>query len=89
MRKCLIAAVATAAALPVAVPTADAARPAKSYANCSALHRDYPHGVGRSGARDHVRGSTRPVTNFKVNTRLYQANRGSDRDRDGVACEQR
>lgn len=86
MRKCLIVAVA-AAALPVAVPTADAARPAKSYANCSALHRDYPHGVGRAGARDHVRGSTRPVTSFKVSTRLYQANRGSDRDGDGVACE--
>jgi hypothetical protein len=86
MRKCLIVAVAAAAAVPVAVPTAGAARPAKRYANCSALNRDYPHGVGRAGARDH---SPRPVTNFKVSTRLYQANRTSDRDGDGVACEKR
>ena len=88
MKKCLIGAAVVAAALPVAAPTAGAAPRAKSYSNCTALHRDYPHGVGRPGARDHVRGSTRPVTNFKVSASLYNTNRGSDRDGDGVACEQ-
>src|SRR3954453_2787690 len=72
----------------LATVDADAAK-AKRYANCTALHRDYPHGVGRSGARDHVRGSTRPVTNFRRNTRVYNPNKFSDRDHDGVACEQR
>ncbi len=82
-----ILAVALAALAPLAATTpADAAR---SYQNCDALHGDYPHGVARAGARDRVRGSTRPVTNFKVNTRVYRANTRLDRDKDGVACESR
>src|SRR4051795_5493529 len=32
------------------------ALPGKAYSNCTALHRDYPHGIARSGASDHVRG---------------------------------
>ncbi len=81
------AAAATAVALVVPV-SADAVPASKSYSNCTALHSDFPHGVGRSGAHDRVRGSTRPVTNFTRNTRVYTENRGSDRDGDGVACEQ-
>src|SRR4051795_8636772 len=65
------------------------ALPSQAYSNCTALHQTYPHGVGSSGASDHVRGSTRPVTNFTRNTRVYNQNRFSDRDRDGVACEKR
>jgi len=49
----------------------------------------YPHGVGRKGARDHVSGTSRPVTNFYVSTTIYNANTGRDRDKDGVACEKR
>jgi hypothetical protein len=40
-----------------------------------------------------VRGSTAPVTTFKRSTALYNLamryNSGLDRDKDGVACEQR
>lgn len=60
-----------------------------SYRNCTALHQHYPHGVGRQGAHDRVRGHTAPVTNFTRNTATYNQNRGLDRDGDGVACEQR
>ncbi len=28
-----------------------------------------------------------PVTNFKVNAAAYTANKGLDRDKDGIACE--
>ncbi len=59
------------------------------YANCTALHKVYPHGVGRKGAHDKVRGHAKPVTTFFVNTALYRANTGLDRDKDGVACEKR
>jgi hypothetical protein len=31
----------------------------------------------------------RPVANFHVSLTIYNANRGLDRDRDGIACEQR
>lgn len=59
------------------------------YKNCANLNKRYPHGVGRSGARDHTSGTR--VTNFKRNTKVYKLalsyNRGLDRDKDGIACE--
>lgn len=74
---------------------ADAAKP-KSYKNCTALNKVYPHGVGKKGAKDHTSG--KPVTNFKVSTTIYSYNDGKnkhkgehdlDRDNDGIACEKR
>ena len=62
---------------------------AKKYANCTALNRAYPHGVGKSGAVDRVSGKTQPVKNFTRNNALYAANAKSDRDKDGIACEKR
>jgi hypothetical protein len=73
-----------AAAVVVVVPAQPAAA-AKTYRNCTALNKAYPHGVGRPGARDKTSGT--PVTNFKRGKALYNANRGSDRDGDGIACE--
>ena len=66
--------------------SADAAT-VKKYPNCAALNKVYKHGVARKGARDKVRGSTKPVTNFTVNTAVYNANTARDGDKDGVACE--
>ena len=66
---------------------ATAAASVRTYQNCTALQKVYPHGVGRQGARDKTSG--RRVTNFKVSNSLYDANRKSDRDRDGIACERR
>jgi hypothetical protein len=43
------------------------------------------HGVGKRHARDHTSGT--PVTNFKRSGKLYRANKASDRDKDGIACE--
>jgi hypothetical protein len=72
-----------------AMPSSTVSAAAKTYANCTALNKVYKHGVGKTGARDKVSGSTKPVTNFKVSTTLYNANKKSDRDKDGVACEKR
>ena len=72
----LVAPMATASAV---------TKSAKTYRNCTALNKDYPHGVGRPGARDKTSGT--PVTNFKRSKALYKANNGSDRDKDGIACE--
>jgi Excalibur calcium-binding domain len=55
------------------------------FPNCKALNAKYPHGVGRVGARDKTSGT--PVTTFKRSNALYEANRGRDRDKDGIACE--
>jgi hypothetical protein len=61
------------------------AKPARHFQNCDAMHKVYPHGVGRLGAKDHTSGT--PVTTFKRSTSLYAANTASDRDKDGIACE--
>lgn len=79
-----LAAVAMTATLLLGVAAPSHAA-AKKYKNCSALNEVYPHGVGRKGAKDKASGT--PVTNFKVSQDLYAANKGSDRDRDGIACE--
>jgi len=84
VRRSLVAAMTAAPVLAGAAPSYGAA---KSYKNCTALNKDYPHGVGRQGARDKTSGT--PVTNFTVSNTLYRANGSSDRDRDGVACEKR
>lgn len=75
-----VAAVAVAGA---AVP-AEAA--ATTFSNCTAMHRVYKHGVSKSAAAasKQVRaGYGRPA----VKPAVYSANIGSDRDRDGTACE--
>lgn len=83
----LVVAAATADA--DAAPAVGAAKVAKTYANCTKLTKDYPHGVGRKSAVDKVSGSSRPVTNFTRNNALYEANKKSDRDGDKLACEKR
>jgi hypothetical protein len=89
-----LGAVPAAAASPagvdrVAAAAAAKAPAAKKYANCTALNRVYPHGVGKSGAVDRVAGKTKPVRNFTKNNAVYAANAKSDRDKDGLACEKR
>jgi hypothetical protein len=71
--------------------TADAATALDSsgapiYPNCRALNAHYPHGVGKVGAHDRTSG-TPPVRTFKRSNALYYANRGRDRNKDGIACE--
>ncbi|RYZ30960.1 MAG: hypothetical protein EOP01_04110, partial [Propionibacteriaceae bacterium] len=67
----------------------------KAYRSCSAMHKDFPHGVGRVGAVDK---SSRPaVTAFFAHDKLYGYNDGKkprhhkekdlDTDNDGIACE--
>lgn len=61
------------------------------FKNCTALNKVYPHGVGKSNAKDKTKGKR--VTNFKHSTSLYNKiigyRKGLDRDKDGIACERR
>ena len=72
-----------------ASPSSGHAVTAKKYQNCTQLNAKYKHGVGKKGAKDSVRGSSKKVTNFTVDNALYAANKASDRDKDGIACEKR
>ncbi len=71
-----------------AAPPSSAAQPTR-FKNCTALTKVYKHGVGQKGAKDRVRGKSKPVRTFTVNNAAYAANRHLDADRDGVACERR
>lgn len=60
---------------------------AKTYKNCTALNKVYPHGVGKPTAKDKTSGI--PVRNFYKSKTVYKLNTKSDRDNDGIACEKR
>jgi hypothetical protein len=85
----LAAAVASGGLVLTAAP-ASATVPAR-YKNCTAVNKVYKHGIGRATAHDRTSG--KPVTTFKRSTKLYnaaiKANKGLDRDKDGIACEKR
>jgi excalibur calcium-binding domain-containing protein len=84
-----VAAIALAAVAATAAP-AMATVPAK-WKNCTVVNQTYKHGVGKAKAKDKTSGT--PVTTFKRSDSLYnqamKANKGLDRDKDGIACEKR
>jgi len=82
----LIAMLAVVAGLGVQTVAAQQATRVRQYANCRAMHRDWPYRVARSraAANAEVRdGYGRP----HVSRALYRANRELDANDDGVACE--
>jgi hypothetical protein len=84
MKTTVVLAAATLASIAISLP-ANAATAPYRFANCDAMHRVFPHGVGQFGAKDHTSGT--PVTNFARAPRWYAMNTGSDRDKDRIACE--
>lgn len=62
--------------------TANAA--AKKFKNCTELNKVYPGGVALPGAVN-AGGATKKAP--KYDKALYTANKKSDRDGDGIACE--
>ncbi|MCD9198383.1 excalibur calcium-binding domain-containing protein [Aeromicrobium wangtongii] len=89
MLRKLTSAVCTVAVvgLGVVATTSPAEAANKTYKNCTALNKAYPHGVGKPGARDKTSG--KPVTNFTRSAAIYKKNTKSDRDKDGIACEKK
>ncbi|UVI33311.1 excalibur calcium-binding domain-containing protein [Paenibacillus spongiae] len=65
--------------------TASAAEKAKTYKNCTELNKDYPGGVAKSADTKNKGGKTKKKPH--VSKELYEANKKSDRDKDGIACE--
>ena len=57
---------------------------AKKYKNCTELNKIYPGGVALPGAIN-AGGVTKKEP--KYDKALYNANKKSDRDGDGIACE--
>ena len=57
---------------------------AKKFKNCTELNKVYPGGVALPGAVN-AGGATKKEP--KYDKALYAANKSSDRDKDGIACE--
>jgi hypothetical protein len=57
---------------------------AKKFKNCTELNKVYPGGVALPGAVN-AGGKTKKTP--KYDKALYDANKKSDRDGDGIACE--
>ena len=84
------AAKAKAAAQAKAKAAASAPPPppaATSYDNCTDMHADYKGGVALPGAVDHRSNGGHAKYAPVYSRSLYEANSGSDRDGDGIACE--
>jgi len=64
--------------------TSPANAAAKKFKNCTALNKVYPGGVALPGAVN-AGGVTKKEP--KYDKALYTANKKSDRDGDGIACE--
>lgn len=66
----------------VSLPSSVAADlpPPKRYKNCTELRRVYPRGVARDIKSAGSSGAT-------IDPKTYRLNAGSDRDKDGIACE--
>jgi hypothetical protein len=57
---------------------------AKVFKNCTELNKVYPGGVALPGA---VNAGGKTKKEPKYDKALYNANKKSDRDKDGIACE--
>ena len=68
----------------VVAPSTQANAAAKKFKNCTDLNKVYPGGVALPGAIN-AGGATKKEP--KYDKALYTANKNSDRDADGIACE--
>ena len=57
---------------------------AKTFKNCTELNKTYPGGVALPGA---VNAGGMTKLSPLYSKKLYDANKKSDRDKDGIACE--
>jgi hypothetical protein len=81
MRTKLILVLVTTALTLLMAPSQAAA---KVFKNCTELNKVYPGGVALPGAVN-AGGQTKLTPKF--DKKLYEANKKSDRDKDGIACE--
>ena len=64
--------------------------PEKKFKNCTALNKEYPGGVAEkaTSVNKNKAGVLQESKNApKVSSKIYKENKGLDRDKDGIACE--
>jgi hypothetical protein len=78
--------IASLAILGLSVTLTAPSHASETFANCKALNSTYKYGVGLDGAQNMVKGKPKPSKHL-VDVALYEANKKSDGDKDGIACE--
>ena len=66
------------------------ALPEKKFKNCTALNKEYPGGVAEkaTSVNKNKAGVLQESKNTpKASSKIYKENKGLDRDKDGIACE--
>ena len=66
------------------------ALPEKKFKNCTALNKEYSGGVAEkaTSVNKNKAGVLQESKNTpKVSSKIYKENKGLDRDKDGIACE--
>lgn len=81
MKRLIIVSISLGLVLSV-TPSSQAA--AKVFKNCTELNKVYPGGVALPGA---INSGGVTKKDPKYDKALYNANKKSDRDKDGIACE--
>jgi hypothetical protein len=64
--------------------------PEKKFKNCTALNKVYPGGVAEkaTSVNKNKAGALQESKKIpKVSSKVYKENKGLDRDKDGIACE--
>lgn len=82
MKRLAISAVLTITLFILTISPVNAA--AKVFKNCTELNKVYPGGVAKPGAVNKGGATKKEPT---IDAALYKANKKSDRDGDGIACE--
>ena len=88
MKKTIVSLLAVSLAL-LSTPASNASQ---SFKTCKDLNKVYKYGVGLEGAQNMVKdrktGIIKPrASKHLVDVALYEANKNSDSDSDGIACE--
>lgn len=87
MRSKTVAVAVSAGVLLLLQASSASAAPVRIFANCADMHQSYKGGVARPRAVDVRKGAGKARYAPVVNLALYNANKKSDRDEDGIACE--
>lgn len=82
MKKTIVSLLAVSLTL-LSTPASNASQ---SFKTCKDLNKVYKYGVGLEGAQNMVKGKPR-ASKHLVDVALYEANKKSDGDLDGIACE--
>ena len=80
MKKLVVIAMSTLCLSMTTTHNVYASKPFSKFTNCTELRKTFPKGVAKDKKSACQTGAT-------VNKKVYQKNIGSDRDKDGIACE--